>query len=311
MASKRQALREWHRLFGLLLTDLFNGSPFVVEIEADLSVQQQLLDVVIVRRGRGRFSGRLPDGLEGLLAHNLITFKSHREALDTWAMKELVGHYVAYRKLVSRSPSDLIAEDQFRLYAVTARYPQNLSAQVPWQRVQQGVYDCQWGADTIRVIVAGELSREPHNAPLHLFSASPDLVGFGGRSYQRHSPNTSHLLIQLFKGLHAEGFPMPYTMEDFRRQFFKDRFSELTPEEQEDVIKSLPPDVRENVIKSLLRKARKDVIKSLPPEELEDVIKSRPPEERLAGLTEDQIREYLNRLSPQRPATPRKSRRKT
>ena len=105
MAGKRQALRDWHRLFGLLLTDLFSGSTFTVEVEADLSVQQQLLDVVIVRRGRGRFSGRLPDGLEGLLAHNLITFKSHRETLDAWAMKELVGHYVAYRKLVSRSPS--------------------------------------------------------------------------------------------------------------------------------------------------------------------------------------------------------------
>ncbi len=287
MAGKGQALREWHRLFGLLLTDLFSGSPFVVEIEADLSVQQQLLDVVIVRRRRGRFSGRLPDGLEGLLAHNLITFKSHREALDAWAMKELVGHYVAYRKLVSSSPSDLIAEDQFRLYAVTARYPQNLSAQVPWQRVQAGVYDCQWGADTIRVVVAGELSREPHNAPLHLFSASPDLVGFGGRSYERRSGSTSGLLIQLFEGLQSEGFPMPYTMEEFQRQFVKDHFPRLTPEEQEDVINSLPPEMRKVVVKSL------------------------PPEERLAGLTEAQIRQYLNRFSAERPAAPRKPRRKT
>jgi hypothetical protein len=57
----------------------------------------------------------LPDGLEGLLSHNQITFKSHREALDAWAMKELVGNYVAYRKLVSRAPSDLLAEDQFGL----------------------------------------------------------------------------------------------------------------------------------------------------------------------------------------------------
>src|SRR5947207_463204 len=88
VAGKQEALREWHRLFGLLLTDFFNGSPFVVEVERDLSVQQQLLDVVIVRRGRGRFAGRLPDGLEGLQAHNLITFKSHREAMDGWAMKE-------------------------------------------------------------------------------------------------------------------------------------------------------------------------------------------------------------------------------
>src|SRR5438093_11865227 len=116
MTVERQVLRDWHRLFGLLLTDFFSGSPFVVEVERDLSVQQQLLDVGIVRRGRGRFAGRLPDGLEGLRPHNLMTFKSHHEALDGWAMKELVGLDVAYRKLVSPSPPQLLPEDQFGLY---------------------------------------------------------------------------------------------------------------------------------------------------------------------------------------------------
>src|SRR3954452_6148617 len=100
MALDRETLRDWHRLFGLLLTDFFTDSPFTVEVERDLSEQQQFLDVVILRRGRGRFVGRLPDGLDGLSDHNLITFKSLREALDARAMKELVGHYVAYRKLV-------------------------------------------------------------------------------------------------------------------------------------------------------------------------------------------------------------------
>jgi hypothetical protein len=131
MTVEREGLRDWHRLFGLLLTDFFSGSPFVVEVERDLSVQQQLLDVVIVRRGRGRFTGELPDGLEGLRPHNLLTFKSHHEALDAWALKELVHHYVAYRKLVSPSPSDLLPEDQLRLYAVAARFPHNLAGQVP------------------------------------------------------------------------------------------------------------------------------------------------------------------------------------
>src|SRR6476661_8542658 len=107
MAVEREALRDWHRLFGLLLTDFFSGSPFVVEVERDLSVQQQFLDVLIVRRGRRRFAGRLPDGLEGLRPHNLLTFKSHHEALGPWAMKELIGADVAYRKLVSSTPSEL------------------------------------------------------------------------------------------------------------------------------------------------------------------------------------------------------------
>ncbi len=241
---------------------------------------------MIVRRGRGRFPGRLPDGLDGLRAHNLITFKSHREALDGWAMKELVGHSVAYRKLVSPAPSELLAEDQFGLYAVTARHPDRLSGQVPWQRVQAGVYDCRWGTDTIRVVVAGELPREAHNAPLHLFSASPELVGFGGRAYRPRSQNTSGLLVQLFEGLRAEGLAMPFTMEDFRRQFVKDHFPKLTPKEQQEVLKTLPAEERKDVLQGL------------------------PPEERLAGLSADEIRQYLDRLSARRPARARKPKRK-
>ena len=35
MALEREVLRDWHRLFGLLLTDFFTGSPFIVEVERD------------------------------------------------------------------------------------------------------------------------------------------------------------------------------------------------------------------------------------------------------------------------------------
>src|SRR5262245_36222714 len=101
---------DWHRLFGLVLFDFFTGSPFAVELEKDLSIQKQLLDVVIVRRGKGRFARRLPDGLDDLAAHNLITFKSHHEALDDWALKELTGHYVNYRKQLNPPEVPLLPE---------------------------------------------------------------------------------------------------------------------------------------------------------------------------------------------------------
>ncbi|HEX5273509.1 MAG TPA: hypothetical protein VFW33_23600 [Gemmataceae bacterium] len=286
MADEREALRDWHRLFGLLLTDFFTGSPFVVDVERDLSVQQQLLDVAIIRRGRGRFAGRLPDGMGGLRPHNLVTFKSHREALEAWTLKELSGLDVAYRKLVSPSPSALLPDDHFGLYAVSARFPHNLLGQIPWQRVQDGVYDCLWGTDTIRVIVAGELPREPHNAPLHLFSASPELVAFGGGAYRRRSPNTSGLLGQLFARLRGEGLAVSFTMEDFQRQYAKEHFHRLTPKEQGEALELLSPEQRAEVLQAL------------------------PPEERLAGLSAEQIRQYLDQLTAGRPATPRKSRRK-
>jgi hypothetical protein len=285
MAGDRDSLRDWHRLFGLLLADFFTDSPFTVEVERDLSQQQQFLDVVIIRRDRGRFAGRLPDGLDGLAAHNLVTFKSHREALDAWAMKELIGHYVAYRKLASPSPSRLLSEDQFRLYAVCARFPHHLAGQAPWQKQQAGVYDCRWGTDTVRVIVAGELPREAHNAPLHLFSASPELVGFGGSAYRRRSNDTSELLRQLFERLRGEGIAMSFTMDDFRRQVVKDNYAMLTPEEKRDLLERLPPE------------QRREVLKALPLEDL------------LAALSPEQIRQ-LQQQAAGRPAEPRKPRRK-
>jgi hypothetical protein len=298
MAMDRNALRDWHRLFGLLLTDFFSGSPFIVEIERDLSQQQQFLDVVILRRGRGRFVGRLPDGLDDLAEHNLVTFKSHREALDSWAMKELIGHDVTYRKLVSPSPSELLPEDHFRLYAVCARFPHNLAGQVPWHKQQEGVYDCRWGTDVVRVIVAGELPREPHNAPLHLFSAAPELVAFGRSTYRRRSAQTSALLGQLFERFKGEGLAMSYTMEDFIRDYVNEHFKKLTPEERREALQSLTPE------------ERREVVQSLTPEERREVLQALPAEERLAGLPLEQIRHYLDQRTAGRPAKPRKPRRK-
>ncbi len=124
---------DWHRLFGLLLTDFFTGSPFIVELEKDLSIKQQYLDVVILRKRKGRFTERLPDGLDDLADHNLITFKSHQEALDDWALKELTGHYVNYRKQFSSGGEPLLPESAFRMYAVCSRFPHNLAQSVPWE----------------------------------------------------------------------------------------------------------------------------------------------------------------------------------
>jgi hypothetical protein len=298
MTAEREGLRDWHRLFGLLLTDFFSGSPFVVEVERDLSQQQQFLDVVVVRRRRGKFGGDLPDGLGELAEHNLITFKSLHEALDDWAIRELIGSYVAYRKLVSPSPSELLPEDRFRLYAVGARFPHNLAGQVPWQERQAGVYDYRWGLDTIRVIVAGQLPREVHNAPLHLFSASAELVGFAGGAYRRRSEQTSRLLGQLFERLREEGFAMAFTMEDFNRQYIKEHFAQLTPQEQREALEGLSPEYRG------------EVLRSLPPEQRREVLRSLPPEELLGVLSAEQIRDYLDQLTAARPTKPRPSRRK-
>jgi hypothetical protein len=63
-------------------------------------------------------------------------------------------------------------------------------------------------------------------------------------------------------------------MRDFRRDYIKEHLPQLTEEERRKVLEALPP------------------------------------EERLAGLSAEQIRHYLDQLSTGRPAQPRKRRRK-
>jgi hypothetical protein len=84
----------------------------------------------------------------------------------------------------------------------------------------------------------------------------------------------------------AEDVPMPYTMEDFRRKFLKESFPKLSPTEWAKLLQSLPP------------------------AELAEILRPLPLEERLAGITEDQIREYLDRRFGKRPAQAHEPRRK-
>lgn len=108
-----------HRLFGIALTDLFADSAWEVILEIDLSLKLQLLDIVIVRRGQRKELALLLDGLGPLSDHNLVTYKSLREPLGEWSLKELVGHYVNYRKQVSPSLDRLLPEKSFRLFAIS------------------------------------------------------------------------------------------------------------------------------------------------------------------------------------------------
>jgi hypothetical protein len=52
----------WHRIFGMALTQYFAGSAWQVDVEVDLSLQQQRLDLVILRRQGHSLEPRWPDG---------------------------------------------------------------------------------------------------------------------------------------------------------------------------------------------------------------------------------------------------------
>jgi hypothetical protein len=260
--------RPFHRLFGLSLIDFFDGTDITVETEIDLSQKQQFLDLVLIRKGKKPFPRRLPDGFDQLFDHNLVTFKSHQEALDRWAIWELIGHFVNYRKQASSSLKDLIPEDQFRLFAVSARYPANLSQQVMFIAKQSGVYDIDTLGLPIRVIVANQLPQEEQNAMLHLFSAREELVRYGQEHYKPHSQEISTILYQLFS-LYCEDKNMSEKVKDFVRQTIDDMLKSLSPEEllkrvtAEERLKGLPVEER---LKGL---SAEELLRALPPETLE------------------------------------------
>jgi hypothetical protein len=172
------------------------------------------------------------------------------------------------------------------------------------------VYDCTWGMDVVRVLVAGELPREAHNAPLHLFSASPELVGFGGSAYRQHSANTSGVLGQLFETLRGEGFAMTCTMEDFQRDYARTHFHRLTPQEQCAALELLSPEQRRELFQAMPPQKQREFLESLSPQRRRELLESLPLEDRLAGLSEEQIQQYLERPRAGRPARPSKPRRK-
>src|SRR5262249_5467849 len=113
--------------------------------------------------------------------------------------------------------------------------------------------------------------------------------------YRQRSAETSLLLGQLFERFRAEGFTVTFTMEDFIRQYVKEHFSRLTPNERREALESLPP------------QERVEVLRALPAEER---LAGLPPEQRLAGLSAEQIRAYLDQLTAGQAEQPRKSRRK-
>ena len=228
--SKKQTI-DWHRLFGLTLWSFFQDSPFEVELEKDLSSKRQLLDVIIVRKRQGTMTQPLPDGLEDLAEHNLITYKSLQEPLDAWALQELTGHYVNYRKQVSPSWKALLPEEQFRLIAVSTRFPRKLSAQMDLHPLRQGVYEVLQGIAQIRIIVLSEIPQKTRNVPWHLFSGNPQLIDFAKGFFLAKNPEISRIVHQMFKQLSQKGIPMAYTMEDFNRDFVKDNLDLLSPEE--------------------------------------------------------------------------------
>ena len=271
-----------------------------MDLEIDLSVKKQFLDVAVIRKNQGLFVGQLPDGFDPLNDYNLISFKSFQQALDGWAIKELVGYYVNYRKKESPSLDNLLPESQFRLLAVSARFPQQLASQIELRRSQDGVYDCTWGLDGIRIIVLRELPLTQQNAVLQLFSHDPLQIMFARDQYQQKSPDSSGLIQKLLAYYQKEGLSVPYTIEDYRRERRQEVIDELTQQDLPEIIAKIAQKSGHVALDSLSPEERlrglslKEVLQIITPQQL---IGEMPLEEFLAEVPVEKIKKYLDELT--------------
>jgi len=276
--------------------DFFTNSCYEVELEKDMILQEQFLDVVILRKSSGKAPPQLPDGFENLSEYNLLSYKSLNEPLDGWTIDELVSYYVIYRKQVSPSLKKLLPIEQFQLYAVCTRSPHMLSRELKQKTVTKicpGVYDKFTASCPIRIIVLSEIDQHQKNALWQLFSGKKDGFTFGDEHYHWHNPKSQQLHNQLYELYQKEGVIMPYTLDDYYREYTIPFVESLPPEIRlkglgaEERLKGLPS---EEVFKPFSPEER---LKGLPPEV---VFKPFSPEERLKGLPLEVIEEYLSKL---------------
>jgi hypothetical protein len=195
----------------------------------------------------------------------------------------LLGHYVNYRKQVSPSLQELLAEEDFRLFAVGVRYPHNL-AQQGWLRpVRPGVYEVACPGATIRAIVVHQLPLAEHNALLHLFSAREDLLRYGKEHYRPHSAQTSTLLYELFLTYQKDP-AMATKLEEFVRQSIDELLSKLPAEKR---LQGLSAEER---LEGLSAEERLEGLSA------EERLEGLSPEERLEGLSAEELRAALDAI---------------
>jgi hypothetical protein len=222
----------WHRIFGMALTQYLAGSAWKVDVEVDLSLQQQRLDLVILRRTADGPEPVWPDGFGTPTAYNLLTFKALQDPLDAWALKELAAHGVNYRKHISPDLGQLLPEGHFRLVAASMRYPRGLADRVDLRPQGPGTYDVQWGTDSIRILVLHEMPAAAQNLVWNLFSGDPERIAGAFQRLQPRQQAWSSLVNEMLAYYGLEGMAMPYTMEDFEREVEQKVLRKLTPEQR-------------------------------------------------------------------------------
>jgi hypothetical protein len=221
------------------LADVVTGLPFCMVQEFELARIKQRLDVALIRLLQGErraFWPELPDGLEDLVAHNLLSYKSLHESLSCGAMCELISNGVLYAKQEWNDDWDAAMLDpaRLKLFAVATHRPTWLKPDEEHGPVcrMPGVYDIQFLRLTLRVIVPREVAQTPKNALWHLLSGDPERVRYGTEHYHLRNPALYNVLNDLKETYALEGVEMPYTIEDYQREVAQELLEKMSPRER-------------------------------------------------------------------------------
>jgi hypothetical protein len=238
---------------------------------------------------------------EVLAPHTLVSFKSFRDSLTGEAMEHLISCVSDYRYQVQaeqRAASGgplprLLPDEEIRVMAVTARYPEDLAAALGdrWRETAQaGVYRMEWGTRTVGVIVCRRVEQVPRNGLWLLFSGDSGKVDFAMRHFGLKQSDLSTILSEISETYRLEGLNMPYTVEDYKREVRQRRLEELkhpTPEEKQAVLSALSPEER------LAGLSKEERLAGLSKEER---LAGLSKEELLAGLSKEEIEAFLKTL---------------
>ena len=111
----------WHRLIGLILRPLFTAFGYETEIEVDLSVKEQFVDIIAVRKKQILMPPKLGKEFWEIFAnfneHNLISFKSYSESFNVISVLEVTHYLISYCKMYQ------VKSEQVNLYAIIHHYP--------------------------------------------------------------------------------------------------------------------------------------------------------------------------------------------
>ncbi|MFL0603843.1 hypothetical protein, partial [Cylindrospermopsis raciborskii] len=187
----------------------------------------------------------------------------------------------------SKSLSNLLPEEDYRLYGLTTHEPTQLMGRLKWKTVSEGVYDIECVSMNVRLIVLSKIPKSVNNELWRLFSARAEVVEEAISHYQESYRKSEYsiLMQQLYEFYLKEKLPMTYTLEQFKKDFVISHLREIPTEE---VLKQYSP---EEVLKQY---SPEEVLKQYSPEE---VLKQYSPQDLLEGLSPETLQHLAVILS--------------